>query len=199
MINKKIIFQCITSKMSRKFVSQSHTPNEKSIKQRVPTNASQVDTYLTQLESSVPIGNVQGRQIRNNIFQQVSPIYPRAPSANWATDTNYKGWNQDDLNTYIIRQSDKNTVRDFDRFILKTDNEAEDMDLDTPDQNKENELPEDIPKNLAYMIRHRIGNQNDNSAKQIKHSESRKWINGNTSNNVMTMDTKLEKRKRNIF
>ena len=184
--------------MSRKFVSQRTVPIEKSVKLRTPTNASQVDSYLTEMESSVPIGNVQGRQIRNNIFQQVSPMYPWRSSSNWATDTNYKGWNQDDLNTYIVRQSDKNTIRDFDRFILKTDNEADDPELDSP-QNTDKDNPEDVPKNLAYMIRHRIGMQNDHSAQHIKSNKERRWINGSASNNQMTVNKKLEMQKRNFF
>lgn len=188
--------------MSRKFVSQTYTPNEKSIKNRVPTNASQLNEYLTDMERTIPIGNIQGRQIRTNVFQQASPLYPRIPNDNWATDTNYKGWNQDDLNTYIIRQSDRNTIRDFDRFILKIDNEAGDPEIDAPnnsgDSDKENSPPE-VPKNLAYMIRHRIGKQNDTSAKHIKNHAVRHLVNGNTAQNPMALNEKLEKRKRNFF
>lgn len=183
--------------MSRKFVSQMNTPVEKSAKFRTPTNAGQLNEFMNQNEQQLPIGSIQGRQIRSNMIHQVSPLYPYKPSGNWATDTNYKGWNQDDLNTYIIRQSDKNTIKDFDRFVLKTDNEAQVEDIDF-DPNKENNAPETVPKSLGYMIRDRIGKHRDNSD-HIKGSIHRQYINGNANMNPMQTSIKLEKRKSGFF
>jgi len=54
-------------------------------------------------------------------YAQINPIDPVTPSQNWATNPNRRGFNMDDLSTYIIREPDKLQAALFDRFILKDD------------------------------------------------------------------------------
>ena len=53
-----------------------------------------------------------------NKFMQINPIDPVTPSRNWATAPPRRGFNMDDLNTYIVREEDKKQAGLFDRWIL---------------------------------------------------------------------------------
>lgn len=53
-----------------------------------------------------------------NIFKQINPIAPVRSSQNWATEVPHRGFDESDLNTYVIRPADKQEISLFDRFIL---------------------------------------------------------------------------------
>lgn len=52
------------------------------------------------------------------VYDQITPIDPVRSSKNWATESPSRGFNMDDLNTYVIRPSDRKQAELFDRFIL---------------------------------------------------------------------------------
>jgi hypothetical protein len=55
------------------------------------------------------------------LYDQINPIKPFAPSTKWSQNdvSLSKGFNEDDLKTYIIRKPDILQAQLFDRHILK--------------------------------------------------------------------------------
>lgn len=87
---------------------------------RVPNNSIELAEYEAErhkLHPSVYKTNYQPIQPRTQVVDQVSPFGINRVSSKWSTDLP-RGFNQDDLRTYTIRQSDRLTAALFDRYIL---------------------------------------------------------------------------------
>lgn len=52
------------------------------------------------------------------LYRQITPIDPVRSSKNWATEKPERGFNMDDLNTFVIRPADRKQTELFDRYIL---------------------------------------------------------------------------------
>lgn len=81
------------------------------------------DGNTGQLPRRLPTNQLQSRQIYQQHIQQITPVDPSSSSTNWATHEAHRtrGFNQDDLKTYTIRNTDKLQASMFDRFVLKED------------------------------------------------------------------------------
>jgi hypothetical protein len=55
----------------------------------------------------------------NSIYEQINPIRPVRSSTNWATEEPSRGFNMDDISTYVVRPADRLQAALFDRFILE--------------------------------------------------------------------------------
>ncbi len=169
------------------FIATQKPHISKRSNKRVPNNANEQYEFYKQRKNAIPIGNLVARQIKTDIIKQVSPQYPYQPSKNWATEAPTRGWNQNDLNTYIIRESAKHVIKDFDRFILKED---------TSPDNPNNETPEE-DKTLAYKIQERIGKPR-NRAQLIKQNY-RDTIQGQASVDIRNNEELLQSRKQHLM
>ena len=87
----------------------------------VPNNDVELAEYEAErhrLHPSVHLTNMQAIVPRTEIVDQVSPFGLNRRSTKWSTALP-RGFNQDDLKTYIIRESDKLTAAMFDRYVLQ--------------------------------------------------------------------------------
>jgi len=64
------------------------------------------------------------------IYRQTNPIAPVRSSKNWATEEPSRGFDNSDLNTYIVRPADYEQVKLFDRYILGQTSELFNRDFD---------------------------------------------------------------------
>lgn len=151
-------------------------------RRRVAENAKEQEIdYLTkQYYQKIPIGNVIAKSIQSDIYQQITPVYPYQPSGNWSTQLPTRGWNQSDLSTYIIPESDRQTIQMFDRFILK-------------DEVNPIAKPRKSNPTLGNLIADRIGRPKH--SENIKNPAYRSMINGQTTKNALQSQLKLEDRK----
>jgi hypothetical protein len=134
---------------------------------RVPTNDVELAEYEAErhrLHPSVNRTNIQAIAPRTEIVDQVSPFGLNRRSSKWSTALP-RGFNQDDLKTYIVRESDKLTAALFDRYILQNG----------PCNDEANET-------LGKRILERLGNELP-ERKSIK-QRFRDTINGSTSAQV---------------
>jgi hypothetical protein len=86
----------------------------------VPETASEYSEYIRHGSSRIRgTDELKSRDPVSNYTQQITPIDPVAPSDNWATEAPRKGFDMSDLSTYQIRDSDRLSAEQFDRFILR--------------------------------------------------------------------------------
>jgi hypothetical protein len=125
------------------------------------------------VNSSIPNKDqLESRNPVENYFDQTNPIDPVSSSHNWATEEPRRGFNMDDLNTYIIRDTDRLQAGIFDRFVLKEDTAQFPARID-----------QDIT--LGKMIHDRLGPPRKSFADIKKYARS--TLSGKSYSNVKRM------------
>lgn len=89
-------------------------------------NLSTTSEEYAKMIAKKPIGEpmIPGKDQFNSIdpleriYRQTNPIAPVRSSENWATEQPSRGFDNSDLNTYIVRPADYEQVKLFDRYIL---------------------------------------------------------------------------------
>jgi hypothetical protein len=106
------------------------TPREKFFVEairRFPTNAPDYNSYLNNSADEQAITNIRNHTIRTDAAHtfKVQPVAPYYPNARWSTFPHNLGWNQDNLQTYIIPRGDAAQALMFDHFTYNNDDATE--------------------------------------------------------------------------
>ena len=154
---------------------------------QVPNNDIELAEYEAErhrLHPSVLKTNIQAIAPRTEIVDQISPFGLNRKSTKWSTALP-RGFNQDDLRTYTIRESDKLTAALFDRYVLQN-GPCDDGGNATLGERIINRLGGDLPQRRSIKQRYRDMVDGSTSA-QVDGNE-RKRVTSKQPTNVKTTE-----------